>query len=367
MAGVVMMSAFTRSALGNATDAGSRRLAAAFKKIWWWVFPVLIGLLGGELAGQLWFNNPRHYFDARLAYVTPEAIRNVDKFWTYRPDSQITEILIYKEPFGDFSIKSSCDYTTDENGFLENPDRLRHYDWLILGDSFVAGQAGCSWMSELRRLLPGKSIYNAALMGVGVEDWAAYLSYLEQRGYSFDRILVAFISVDFFRKAKSWPEVQIHCLREAALCQKRHFYYPISKGSDLIETSKHRTRLSFLDEVELLWRRHFWVSNFLFETAAQSILGGPPPKISASTTAAFEKIRGSGHAVQFLRFPEKAEIAVGAQNAFSQLVDAFFRSQNLTYQHCNLRYEDFLDYDAHPSREGYARLAACVAEHLKPR
>jgi len=323
--------------------------------------PILLSWLGAEALGQLYFGNPLYYREQRFTYDTPDAVLNIGPaLWTYRPDSEITESIVYKKPFGDYFVESSCTRRTDERGFLDNKNGTRDYDILLLGDSFTAGSAGCGWTDELRQRLPGQTIYNAGLPGTGVPNWAAALDDLRAHGFRFRRVLLLFIADDFYRQAAIWSEGDLACLHDISHCTTENYLYPLTPGIDLAKVSAERNQSGLVGDIDLIWKRRLWVSHFLTSAVGAALIRRQLPIIDQAK-AALDHILTAGPAVHLVHIWTKEEAAFGEDNARSTTVANYLGSRGLAVDRCELGYGEFYSYDAHPTREGYAHLAECAA------
>jgi hypothetical protein len=330
-----------------------------------------VSLAGLELLGQLYFaGNPNYFFEHRFLYTTANSFRNVRGFWTYQPNSRIDEIAIYRTPFRNFFKEYECHYRTDRLGFLDNPESDRRtYDVLLLGDSFTAGAGGCSWVDGLRAKVPGYAIYNAALPGTGWANWAEIKSYLETQGYEFRQVILVFIAGDWSRRLKSKGERELACLRDVTRCV-HEVYYPLDEKTDLFEMSARRARLrpnQLSDKLGYLWRKYFWVSEFLVSQGVP-LFSQPDVRgvsVDGEATAAFDRIVSISEPTRFVRIATKDEAALRTEDAETLVVSKFFADRSLQFETCRLDMDDFLGYDGHPNRRGYDKVAACVAQVVR--
>ncbi len=334
------------------------------------LFQFLVGVAIAELLGRLYFANPSYYWEHRYLFVTPDALRNVDDVWLFKPESEITETGIYEDAFGRFFKEFECRYQTDEFGFFENPARAgKNYDILLLGDSFTAGEGGCSWIGLLRSLLPGISIYNAGVEGTGPETWWKFLQRLSERGLTFRYVIIIFIPDDFFRHAGVINERQLGCLHDIAKCHG-DFYYPATAQSDLFEISAERARIGtnhgLKDEITFFWKRYLWVSHF-FYAGLKSVLSAdrPQPIIRESVGEALKHILDAEPSTKLVRVLQKDEIALKSTNALGFSVQNYLLRQGLAFAICDPKYDGYFVYEGHPNSTGYSRLAECVADIVR--
>jgi hypothetical protein len=332
---------------------------------------VFFGFAGVELLGQIWFNNPYYYWEERYLYITPDSIRNVEDFSTYVPGAALEEVGIYRSSTGRFFEEFRCRYQVDELGFLDNPPSAdRHYDILLLGDSFTQGQAGCSWVDKLRARLPTLKIYNAGINGTNFQHWAVTKDYLERHGYSFDKALVIFISDDFYRHFTQWTEAPLQCLHDVGRCTTQ-FIYPLKPDLDLIAMSRKRALLRdtsrLRGRVIYFWKRNLWVSYFLYENL-ERLLGSrsPLPAIAPEMTAALSRILTTSKAVRLVRVLQKDETALQADNAESIAAGDYLKEHRIDFDTCDVGYDNYFPYDGHPTSRGYDRLAECLSKIIGP-
>src|ERR1700730_4364075 len=264
-------------------------------------------LAGIEILGQLYFvGNPYYFFDQRFIYTTADSFRNIGKFWTYKPRSTIDEIGIYRTALGRFFKEYECHYETDRNGFF-NPDSERmQYDVLLLGDSFTSGSAGCSWMPALQAKLPNYAIYNAALPGTGVANWAEIEGYLVAQGYQFRHVIGVFIIDDFWRTLRWKRDAELDCLHDLRRCTWQVFY-PLDPEADLLKVSERRATHQLTKKIEYFWRRNLWVTHLLYSSVP------PLPRFWAKdaaasnlpdyTTEAFDRIVQMSKGIELVHVP----------------------------------------------------------------
>ncbi len=347
---------------GSSPASPTRRAARTAANI---LVPIVLAWLGSEALGQFWYDNPHNYSSYRFTYLSTDPFVALDNgSWTYSPNTTVTETVVYKKPFGDYFSESSCVYPIDDSGFSDNPSGRRDYDVLLLGNSFAAGEVGCSWMPELRQRVPQLAVYNAGLPGTGIENWAMSRRYLLGRGFRFAHVVLIFIADDFFRPLAGKAGLEAGCLHDITRCTPRDYAYPLTPGIDLAAVSASRLRTKPLDEIEYWWERNFWVSHFLIESTVRRV-GSRPIAVSAATIAALAAIQAAAGTIHLVKVNTKTEAALRADTQYSDVVDRLLGSRGLTYERCPIPYGEFFSYDAHPTPQGYARLAACVSQIIE--
>jgi hypothetical protein len=114
------------------------------------------------------------------------------------------------------------------------------------------------------------------------------------------------------------------------------------------------------------------VTYFLYENAGnllrkRSFSNRNQQEINSLNTDAFDNITSNASNIRLIRVQTKDEVAFHSKNAETLRVDAFLASRNLSYDTCDIGYDGYGTFDGHPTREGYAKLANCVAKLLSKR
>jgi hypothetical protein len=329
------------------------------------LLPLLIGAAAAEIIGEFWLDDPFAFDDYRFRFDTPDVVRNVGEIWAYQPNRDIRELTYYKRPFGEVFEEADCRHTSDGAGFLDNPSDSKTYDVLLLGDSFTAGVDGCAWVDQLRALAPHLTIYNGALRGIGVENWAAELDYLQGQGYRFDHVVVVYIADDFFRALHRWDERDLRCLHDIHACTAMNSYYPLEPGMDTAALARRRAEANgFWAELKFWLKRNLWVMYFIAEGTKHRFTRDLAA-ITPATRSAFDRLAAAAGSIRFVKTDQKDEAALGARNGESRLADRFLAERSVAFDHCPLRYDDFSLFDTHPTSRGYSHLAQCVAETVR--
>jgi hypothetical protein len=157
-------------------------------------------------------------------------------------------------------------------------------------------------------------------------------------------------------------ERELRCLREISRCSPANVYYPIEPGEDLTAVSRRRAAaLGFWTELKIWLKRNVWVTYFV-ASAAEKRFTAERLAITTPTMDAFDQLVAASPSIQFIKIDQKDEVALHADNAESRLSDAFLASRHVSYDRCSLSYAEFGTHDLHPTSEGYAHLARCVAD-----
>jgi hypothetical protein len=333
------------------------------------IVAILIALAASEVLGQIFFGNPYNFFEHRYIYTTPDTFRNVERFWTYKPHTRIDEIGIYRTSLGTFQQEYECRYEADGSGFLDNPGPRRKYDAILLGNSFTAGQAGCSWAQKLRDRIPNYTVYNAGLPGTGIPNWAEMLGFLGKQGYAFDNSVLAFIADDFFRPLWQRDMTELNCLRDVAQCVDQT-YYPLDRGADIFELSARRAAARsapdiLANNIKYFWKRTFWVSYFILSRIVAPSSDSSNFFVSDEAADALDRIISLSKTIRLVRITTRDEVALGSDNFSSVAVRKYLADRNIQYTTCRLRLDEFFVYDAHPNARGYERIAECVADVMR--
>jgi hypothetical protein len=206
----------------------------------------------------------------------------------------------------------------DGFGFLDNPELgRRRYDAILLGNSFAAGQAGCSWVQKLRDRAPKYAIYDAGLPGTGIPNWAQTLTFLQKQGYEFGSSILVFIADDFFRPRWQHKTDELECLRDITLCTDQS-YYPLDRKSDLLELSARRAEIRLASNItpnnmKYFWKRNFWVSHFVLSHIVTTNLESSALSVSKDVYDSLDIIINLSRAITLVKITTRDETGASGQ------------------------------------------------------
>jgi hypothetical protein len=202
---------------------------------------IIISILCFELAARfflpdmiaVWRGLP--FGDGAIQFVSAGAVQNIDGFPTYRSNADVRLVVFYPDGNGNPVKEYDCSFRSDQNGFVSNEIEYSRAKVLLLGDSFSVGFGGCEWVSRLKTDFK-KKVYVAAHGGFGPIVWKNVVSYLEEKKRP-EKILIVFVTDDFFRPGWLYSRTQLNCINFKAECEA-HWLFPIT--ANMAEVARDR-------------------------------------------------------------------------------------------------------------------------------
>jgi hypothetical protein len=294
----------------------------------------------------------RAFGDRRVAFISPEAFENKTGYYAFRPSSSVREVAYYPDAQGSFTLEYDCTFASDRMGFPSNAIAYEQSEVLLLGDSYAQGSGGCAWLPGLADDVRNR-IYSAAMLGTGVKHWRNILADLE-RIRKPAKILVVFITHDFYRPDWVFPEQQLACLAQRGDCTGQ-FWYPVSDASAAISAERYALRTPQLGKsgMSKLLRYHLTASFTLFERFKRRTESDSQ---SLQDSLAIVAELAARYPLKLIWVNEKSEVETPEPRT-QRLWD---RLAALDVTRCTIPKEGFLERDGHPNARGYSVLKACV-------
>ncbi len=339
---------------------------------WLLIIPsALIGLLLVELSCRLFFPSIGSIKGLSLAIFfdsnTP-IFRNHDGIFNYFPHSEIRNVTVFMSK-DDFRTEYDYHFKTNNYGLVQDDDVApERKSLLLLGDSFTEGQGAEPWFRtispEIEKL--GYQPVNGGVLGTGFEQWLKLTQYLAAQDVQIRKLVVIFISDDFHRSIWNIQPDVLQCLLDPPLCSVENSYFyrlpppeEMSSWISRIRTARGPLRTRSIFSVSAVLPASYSVYNFL----NQQISFARAEKQSRDAIEQLLRIYGPRN-VAFLHLPEKEEIDHGpddlglrAQNAIQKAGGQLFDGFKL----CQLTKADYYLHDEHPNKNGYRKIATCVA------
>ena len=293
----------------------------------------------------------------RILFVSQGAFENRAGYFNFAPDKPIRELAYYPEENGGFSVEYDCTYPSDALGFVSNTIGYQDSAILLLGDSFSQGSGGCPWVPRLEPDVRGQ-IYSAAVLGTGVKHWHNILADLE-RVKKPEKILIVFITHDFYRDDWVHGLSQLDCLSGAGDCRGQ-FWYPISDGMPDLAAQRQALRAPGISDLRSsrFWRQHFIATFTLVKklrrrTEKDSRLLQDSLRIVSDLAARYP--------LRMIWVNEKSE----ADEPGPRTLRLWKSLKGLDVTRCPIPRSGFLVRDEHPSASGYDVLKACVERAVR--
>ena len=207
-----------------------------------------------------------------------------------------------------------------------------------------------------------KEIYTAAVQGHGFAHWERIVADLGALRRP-QKLLIAFITDDFYRPLSQVGESQIACLNGKIACTS-HYWYPISDDMKAIATKRWNDR----------------------QNAFRLLLQDPKAGLKALLPASFGVVRimagydkvsdaafansvrilsdfANSYDTRLIWIPDRSELE--QTNPRQEAVAKVLAEKGLSAMRCKLPADGFLPRDGHPKAKGYDALRDCVESVIR--
>ena len=287
-------------------------------------------------------------------FMAVGTLENKPGYPGFRAHSEVRHLAYFPTQNGTYTPEFDCRFRSDEHGFLSNLVRYQESETLVLGDSFTVGVGGCDWISDLSHSTRA-STYFAAFPGYGAMHWIKVLNHLEAQ-HKPQRVLIVFITDDFFRGDWVYPQEQIDCVSLLAACGGTLFYFPAVGDMATIAFERAAAHRQF----QTAWirfkegtKQHLVATYTLWRMLTQR--AHRPANTIEDSIAAVREI-ASRYPTKLLWVNERGEARRG--DGRTAMVARALRG--LDVENCGIPDNEFLPRDNHPNAKGYGRLRACV-------
>jgi hypothetical protein len=316
---------------------------------------LILTVVGFEVAARFVMPNDIPYWrsiyfgDQRYGFYSKGALQNKTGYFNFRPNSKIDDLAYYPDANGKLTLEYHCTYQSDKLGFLSNERDYKDTNILLLGDSFAEGQGGCAWIPRLDPAIRSQ-IYSASVMGYGVLHWANVVADLEKIK-KLQKILIIFITDDFFRKVWVFKRAQIECINERGDCA-RSYWWPITDDVKKVAEKRQAERRRPTGVLRFV-EYHMIATYSLYK-----IMTGPQPDQQFVFKQSLDVIKrlATKYDVKLLWVNERDDNNRTDARA-TAIKDGL---KGIRIERCNLPSTGFLPRDPHPSAAGYDVLKACV-------
>jgi hypothetical protein len=292
--------------------------------------------------------------DQRVLFVSSGSFQNHNGYFAYKANARVREVAYYPDNVGSMTVEYDCTWQSDRRGFLGNVVDYDTADVLVLGDSITQGNGGCEWRSHLDTSIRSR-LYFAAIMGQGVLHWRNIITDLS-RTKTTEKLLIIFITHDFFRKAWVFDDAQIACLEGREDCSGQ-YWHPIREDMNAAASARYAERAGNTTGLKDRLKRTFVVNYALYK-----LIRGRTATSPSAFTEGVQIIRNltSEHAVRLIWVNEKTDMNFTSSSAVV-LASAL---EGLDMRRCHIREDGFLPRDPHPNALGLKTLRACVETAL---
>lgn len=344
------------------------------------VSSLLVGLVLVEVLLRL-SNSAAEVTNTRFLFITPASFRNEAPLVpAYVPQAEVRQVAIFRIQVGrgvEFVPQYDVRYRSNNQGHIQARDTFCGRETVaVFGDSFTEGQGAKPWFYGLENAVtqPAPQIVNFGIMGTGVGHWAIAFDHYK-KCYDIKKLVVVFISDDWYRSVWNFDRQQLACLNEVGPCRETEVLYSSMKPEqDIVSLIRAAKLRDGEREQQYFWRTRLRTVNVVSK-AAQVIDEKLVPlsdkqkdrrdhyltaqQAFGSMAANFD--RDSVRLVNVTMVEETS----GAPNPETQEVLEWLGKQGYNVSRCPLSRDEFLRYDGHPNETGYKRLRGCVQDAIE--
>ena len=290
-----------------------------------------------------------YFGDQRYGFLSKGALANRGGYINFQPDFEFRDVAFYPDHNGKMTLEYDCTFHSDKLGFVSNSRPYEETSILLLGDSFAQGDGGCAWIPRLDPLIRSQ-IYSTAVMGLGAMHWSHIVADLEKLKTP-QKILIVFITDDFFRTDWVYDRRQIDCINEQGDCTGL-YWYPVSDNMTDIAAARFRERTRPKGIGRAL------KYNLIATYSIYKILTADRTQQNAimQRSLAIASDMAKKYDVRFLWVNERADPDRSSLRA-KVLASGL---QGLRLTKCDIPASGFMPRDPHPNAEGYDILKTCV-------
>jgi hypothetical protein len=333
-----------------------------------------VGLRATDFNQSYWWNSRYGFFSAGALVQPAPAVL------VHAPKTRIRHAAVYD--VGGPELEYDYSYTTNNLGLAQSKDVTCGKPSVVaIGDSFLEGQGSPPWFVRLEETWPADApqLANLGFFGTGMLNWQAMLAHWAPC-LRPAKLLIVFISNDWYRPVFAFPQSQIDCLDGKRECREPadhwHAVVPADTGEKLVGETRARAAARWADRswlrrtalrAEEVLKRDVFVFALVRNLAA-SLIGPERYRADraaeqfARSEAAFRAMVDTvGRAnVTLVHVSQRDEAVVGGVGPQSRRVLGWLGENGFDVRQCPLAFGDFMRYDGHPTPKGYEKLAACV-------
>jgi hypothetical protein len=312
------------------------------------LFEALAALL---LPGQVAVVRNSAIGDGRVMYFSANALANRPGYYNFTPNMTHREVAYYPDSSGKMTVEYDCRYSADDLGFVSNAVAYVDSEVLLLGDSFAQGQGGCPWMPKLPASVR-RSLYSAAVFGTSFESWQSIVDHLSAIKPPA-RLLIVFVTDDFFRKGGPQASQQIDCLQPGGDCSGQYTQRIVDDmPTHAAMVLDQRKSPSMFENP-----RRFLAAMFPASVGVIRTIKRTPERLLEGQLKALEGLfRRAETRLVWVELPEELK----SDDARRHAVKDGLEKLGLSYTHCSLPEDRLLPRDRHPNAKGYDVLMRCV-------
>ena len=323
-------------------------------------------------------NDNYNYKNTFLLFEQGKVFQNIDNFFVYSPNMNITASTYYLEK-NSFIKVNSYKIKTNNFGLVQKHDLIPEKESiLILGDSFVQGQGYGNWTDFLHHDADKYQIINGGILGTGPQQFLLLEEYLSNR-LSITKVILLYIGDDFRRGIYNHDKNRLNCLKNYKNCNGTELFYGFP-----LKSNDPQNFLNYLKNKRFEKKKEDWnskkirrlikkkISSFYVVNIPISFLRGTfykskNEKIINNFDAIEKLISKYGDNIHFINIAQKKEILLKKKSYETIYANEFLTKKTKNIHQCNFdnNLDLFFKYDQHPNENGYKYISSCVSKILK--
>tara|TARA_B100001175_G_C19444636_1_gene608099 strand:+ start:298 stop:1365 length:1068 start_codon:yes stop_codon:yes gene_type:complete len=322
--------------------------------------------------------NDYDYRNTFLLFEQGKVFKNIDNFFVYNPDSNITASTYYLKN-NNFIKVNSYNIKTNNFGLVQHNDLFPEKEsLLILGDSLVQGQGYGNWTDNLYKDIGKYQIINGGILGTGPQQFLQLEKYLSKK-LLITKVILLYIGDDFRRNLYNHDEQRLNCLQNYKNCDGSESFYGFPlKSSDpdkfLNFLKKQRFEnnegdLNFKKIRRLIKKKlsSLYIINMPVGFLRNAFYKSKNEKILKNFKAIEKLIIKYGDNIHFVNLTQKDEIIFRKKSYETIYANDFLSKKTNNIYQCNFNndLELFFKYDAHPNEKGYNNIYTCLSKIIK--
>lgn len=348
-----------------------------------WINIIIIGLITlftFEMIGFLAISNGSYFWEHRYLFVSIPNYRLLNNgIMTFQPNTTIRQAATYKLPgWDDAVLEYDCSFGTNEYGFTKTAQiGTKYYDYLLLGDSFLEGHGGCSWINEKTVKYLDKTYFNSGIQGIGIEQMNINREFLEEH-IEFGNVIILAVSEDFIRPINNeWISNRENCLVHGNCEFQKESWWATNnfQSSNLINISDSWSNIRHkkISSIQLL---NFYLSKYsltyeLIYLVHNKLITGKPnkhhaqgsePQVIDGNIRALMMILEAYPQARLYLIPQRDEVRFHTKNLTTKIVTEKLDRMAIAYSWCNISSNDYMPYDGHLNKDGYKELFDCIID-----
>ena len=319
-----------------------------------------------------------NYRNTFLLFEQGNVFQNIDDFFVYQPNSNISASTYYLEK-NSFIKVNNYKIKTNNYGLVQAKDLIPEKESiLILGDSFTQGQGYGNWTDLLNNDFAKYQIINGGILGTGPQQFLRLEEYLSKK-ILIKKVILLYLGDDFRRDIYNHDKNRLNCLKNYKNCNGSEIFYgfplmtrdPQSFLNHLRDKrfENNKEYLSFKRIRRSIKKKlsNLYVVNIPIGFLRATFYKSKNEKILKNFNAIEKLISKYDDDIHFVNITQKKEILFMKKSYETIYANEFIAKKTKNIHQCNLdnNLDFFFKYDQHPNEKGYKHISSCISKILK--